>query len=208
MEHIILSTHPLSDIINFISQPWHWSVSGAMIALVMFALIYFGREFGVSSTLRTMCAIGGAGEQYQFFKFKWKDQVWNLVFVGGAILGGFIASSLLASPEPVQVAAETQAHLANLGIHAPTTLSQGTGFVPNEIFSLDGLFSAKGFILLVLGGFLVGFGTRYAGGCTSGHAISGLSNLQLPSLIAVIGFFIGGLLMTYFILPLILTLNF
>jgi uncharacterized membrane protein YedE/YeeE len=54
-----------------------------------------------------------------------------------------------------------------------------------------------------MGGLLIGFGTRYAGGCTSGHAISGLSNLQLPSLVAVIGFFIGGLLMAHLILPLI-----
>jgi hypothetical protein len=50
---------------------------------------------------------------------------------------------------------------------------------------------------------MVGFGSRYAGGCTSGHAISGLSDLQVPSLIAVVGFFIGGLIMTFFILPLI-----
>jgi uncharacterized membrane protein YedE/YeeE len=53
--------------------------------------------------------------------------------------------------------------------------------------------------LLLVGGVLIGFGTRYAGGCTSGHAISGLSNLQIPSLKAVIGFFIGGLIMSYFI---------
>jgi len=60
--------------------------------------------------------------------------------------------------------------------------------------------------MLVGGGILIGFGTRWAGGCTSGHAISGLSNLQLPSLIAVIGFFIGGIIMTYFLLPTILSL--
>jgi hypothetical protein len=58
-------------------------------------------------------------------------------------------------------------------------------------------------LILAFGGLMVGFGSRYAGGCTSGHAISGMSNLQLPSLIAVIGFFIGGLVMTYFIMPLI-----
>lgn len=206
MDSIILSANPLSQFIEFVSQPWHWSVSGAMIALVMFALLYFGREFGVSSTLRTMCAIGGAGGRYKFFDFNWKNQVWNLTFVAGAVIGGFIASYFLQSPEPVQIASETQAHLAHLGIQTPNTLAEGTGFVPAEIFSLDGLFSIKGFILLVIGGFLVGFGTRYAGGCTSGHAISGLSNLQLPSLIAVIGFFLGGLLMTYLLLPLILSI--
>jgi len=63
--------------------------------------------------------------------------------------------------------------------------------------------SLKGFLVLAFGGLMVGFGSRYAGGCTSGHAISGLSDLQIQSLIAVAGFFIGGLLMTYFVLPLI-----
>lgn len=49
----------------------------------------------------------------------------------------------------------------------------------------------------------MGFGARWAGGCTSGHAISGLSNLQLPSLVAVLGFFAGGLLMTHLLFPLL-----
>jgi len=79
-------------------------------------------------------------------------------------------------------------------------------FVPASLFSWGSLFSLRGFILMVVGGFLIGFGTRYAGGCTSGHAIMGLSTLQLPSLIAVIGFFAGGLLMTHLFLPLILSL--
>jgi uncharacterized membrane protein YedE/YeeE len=60
---------------------------------------------------------------------------------------------------------------------------------------------------MVLGGFLVGFGTRYAGGCTSGHAIMGLSNLQLPSLIATISFMVGGFVMVNLILPYILSLT-
>ena len=77
----------------------------------------------------------------------------------------------------------------------------GEQYLPAELFSLEQVFTLKGLLILVIGGFLVGFGSRYAGGCTSGHAISGLSNLQLPSLIAVIGFFIGGLIMSFFILP-------
>ena len=79
-----------------------------------------------------------------------------------------------------------------------------TGFVPSEIFNWEALGTPTGIFILAFGGFLIGFGTRYAGGCTSGHAISGLANLQLASLIAVIGFFIGGLLMTYIILPALL----
>ena len=72
-----------------------------------------------------------------------------------------------------------------------------------QIFNLDFLFSVKGILVLVVGGFMIGFGSRYAGGCTSGHAIMGISSLQWPSLVTVIFFFMGGLLMTHFILPLI-----
>ena len=192
--------------IEFISQPWHWAVSGAMIVVVMYLLLWFGGEFGVSSNLRTMCAIGGAGKKLEFFRFDWKSQIWNLVFIGGAVIGGFIASHFLASPEPVQISDATTAYLKTVGIQVPQTLAEGTGYVPNEIFGLDNAFSVKNLLLLIVGGLLIGFGTRWAGGCTSGHAISGLSNLQIPSLIAVIGFFIGGLLMAWVILPQLLVL--
>lgn len=192
--------------IELIQQPWHWAFSGFMIALTMFILLFFGKNFGLSATMRTMCAITGAGSKISFFDFDWKSQQWNLLFALGAVLGGFIASTYLASPEPIQISTATINHLQELGITTPTSLEEGTGYVPLELFNFEVLFSLKGFLLFVLGGFFVGFGARYAGGCTSGHAISGLSNLQVPSLIAVIGFFIGGLSMTHFILPLILQL--
>ncbi len=194
------------NIIEVISQPWHWSISGLMIALVMFLLIYFGQRFGVSSSFRAICAIGGAGKAADYFKYDWKRHDWLLTFVIGSIIGGSIASTLLASAEPVQISSATISDLARMGITTPNNLNEGAGFVPLDLFNIDILFSLKGIFVMVLGGFLIGFGTRWAGGCTSGHAITGLSNLQLPSLVAVIGFFIGGLLMTHFILPLILNL--
>ncbi len=194
------------SIVDVISQPWHWSVSGIMIVFVMFLLLWFGGSFGASSNLRTLCAIGGAGSHVEFFKFDWKKQIWNLVFIFSAIVGGYIAATYLTSPEPVQISASTQSHLSKLGITMPQEISDGLGYVPSEIYSLGSGSMLRNLFLLVGGGFLVGFGTRYAGGCTSGHAISGLSNLQLPSLIAVMGFFIGGLTMTWFILPQLLTL--
>lgn len=194
------------DVIELISQPWHWSVSGIGIVFVMFLLLWFGGSFGASSNLRTICAIGGAGERHKFFDFDWRGQIWNLVFICSAILGGYIATTYLASPEPVSICQSTQAHLLALGIKTPQTIQEGCGYVPAEIFSLDTFGSMKNLFLLCFGGFFVGFGARYAGGCTSGHAISGLSNLQLPSLIAVVGFFIGGLTMTWFVLPFILKL--
>lgn len=196
----------MTEIIQLISQPWHWAISGAMIVFVMFLLLWFGGEFGVSSNLRTICAIGGAGKRHAFFDFNWRNQIWNLVFIGGAVIGGFIASTYLASPEPVQISAATSSYLETIGIHTPTSIAEGTGYVPSEIFATEQLASPRNLLLLILGGLFIGFGTRWAGGCTSGHAISGLANLQLPSLVAVIGFFVGGLAMAWGILPILLKL--
>jgi uncharacterized membrane protein YedE/YeeE len=163
----------------------------------MFLLLFFGQSFGFSSNLRTICAAAGGGKFVKFFDFNWRSQLWNMVFLVGAILGGFIAKQFLSDGAPVAISENTISDLAKLGISAPTSAQ------PNELFSMEALFSLKGFLILSLGGLMVGFGSRYAGGCTSGHAISGLSDLQLPSLIAVIGFFIGGLLMTFVLLPII-----
>ncbi len=187
--------------IDLISQPWPWYVAGPLIALVMFTLLYFGNSFGVSSNLATMCAIAGAGKYASFFRFDWSNRLWNLVFIAGALIGGFIASQYLTTQPGIALAASTVASLEELGVTNP-----GAQYVPEDIFNWSTLFSLKGLIIMVGGGFLVGFGARYAGGCTSGHAISGVSDLQIPSIIAVIGFFIGGLIMTYVFLPLILTL--
>jgi uncharacterized membrane protein YedE/YeeE len=184
---------------EILTQPWPWYVAGPLIALTLFLLLYFGKYFGVSSNLRTICAIGGAGKVSDFFRFDWKSQIWNLVFVGGAVIGGFIAHQFLMPTQEVVLSdAVTNKLSDSLGFE-----NIGAGYLPEEIFGLSALTSLKGILVLLFGGILVGFGTRYAGGCTSGHAISGLSNLQVPSLIAVVGFFIGGLLMTHLLLPLI-----
>ncbi|TRZ41681.1 YeeE/YedE family protein [Robertkochia solimangrovi] len=183
---------------DFILQPWPWYVTGPLIALVMFLLLYFGKNFGMSSNLRTLCTISGAGKFSDFFRFDWKTQQWNLLVVLGTIIGGFIAHFYLSVPTDMELNPDTVASLRDLGFQ-----NAGKSIVPAELFSWDAVLSGKALLILVIGGFLVGFGTRYAGGCTSGHAISGLSNLQLPSLIAVIGFFIGGLIMIHFLFPII-----
>jgi uncharacterized protein len=183
--------------LSLLKQPWHWAVSGTIIAAIMFLLLFFGKSFGFSSNMRTICAACGAGKYTPFFRIDWKKQIWNLVFLVGSLLGGYIAHRWLQHDAPVQISQATINDIQKLGFAAPTALQ------PKELFGIDTIFSIKGFMLLALGGLFIGFGTRYAGGCTSGHAISGLSNLQLPSLIAVIGFFIGGLVMTFLIFPLI-----
>ena len=191
----------MSEIIAFVSQPWPWYVAGPIISLVMISLILFGNTFGISSNLRTMCSIVGGGRNCEFFDFNWKNQIWNLVFALGLVIGGIISHVYLTPDSVVNISSSTVADLQALGIDQP-----GAHLVPMDVFSWESLFTVKGFIILVVGGFLVGFGTRYAGGCTSGHAISGLSDLQVPSLIAVIGFFIGGLFVTYLVLPHLYTL--
>ncbi|CAN0322615.1 unnamed protein product, partial [Chrysoparadoxa australica] len=160
---------------------------------------YYGKSFGISSTLRTVCTIGGAGKFSEFFRIDWKEQVWNLFFVVGALIGGYIASHYMTSNQAIDLSASTTAALMKVGM-----LNPGGEYVPTTIFNWENLFTLQGFIFMVVGGFMVGFGTRYADGCTSGHAISGLSNLQFPSLIAVVGFFLGGLFVTHLILPILL----
>jgi uncharacterized membrane protein YedE/YeeE len=183
---------------NWIYEPWPWYTAGPMIAFIMFLLIMVDKNFGMSSNLRTMCTICGAGDKADFFKFDWKSQKWNLVVVFGTIIGGFIGSYFLSTNSAVAINPETISDLKSLGFE-----SAGTAYLPSELFDTEALRSLKNILVLTIGGLLVGFGARYAGGCTSGHAISGLSNLQLPSLIAVIGFFIGGLTMIHFIFPLL-----
>ena len=183
---------------EFILEPWPWYVCGPLIASIMFILLYFGKTFGMSSNLRTLCAIGGAGKRVKFFDFDWKSQRWNLTVVLGAILGGYIAHQFLSTAAPIDLNPKTINDLSALGFN-----NAGDGLLPPELYEWNAVFTLKGLAILLIGGFLVGFGTRYAGGCTSGHAITGLSSLQRPSLVAVIGFFAGGLLMIHLLYPLI-----
>ncbi len=194
-----LLTTSASTWLEAIYQPWHWFPAGILIALIMGGMLLLGKTFGVSSTLRTLCSIGGAGKAAAFFNFDWKAQTWNLVFVAGTLIGGVISSGFLGEAETVAISEQTVADLSELGI---THIDQG--LAPASLFSWESLGTGTGIIFILGGGFIVGFGTRYAGGCTSGHAISGLSNLQWPSLIAVIGFFAGGLIMTHLIFPILI----
>ena len=186
--------------LELIQQPWHWAIAGILIGLTVPTLLILGnKHFGISANLRHLCA-ACLPANISFFKYDWKKEIWNLFFAVGILIGGFIAASFLQNPEPIQIAAATQATLEAQGIHS------FEGLMPTDLFSFQSLLTLKGFIIIVLGGFLVGFGTRYAGGCTSGHAIMGLSDLQVPSLVATICFMVGGFLMTWFGLPFILSL--
>lgn len=186
--------------IDFLKQPWPWYVAGPLIGLIVPALLVLGnKSFGISSSLRHICA-SCIPANIPFFKYNWKKEAWNLFFVLGIFFGGAIAILLLSNPNTIEVNPKLVADLSRYGI------ANFDNLVPTEIINWQSLFSLKGFIMIILGGFLVGFGSRYAGGCTSGHAIMGLSNLQLPSLIATVFFMIGGFIMANLILPFILSL--
>jgi uncharacterized membrane protein YedE/YeeE len=186
--------------IESITQPWPWYTAGIIIGLIVPTLLILGnKHFGISANLRHMCA-ACFPSNIPFFKYDWKKESWNLFFISGIFIGGFIAANYLGSDAPIVIHPDLQEELATYGI---TDLS---GMVPAQLFALHDVFTLRGFIMMVGGGFLVGFGTRYAGGCTSGHAIMGLSDLQWPSLVATICFMIGGFVMANLILPFILSL--
>src|SRR5690606_14065514 len=186
--------------IEFIKHPWPWYVAGPLIGLTVPLLLILGnKSFGISSSLRHICA-ACLPANISFFKYDWKKEIWNLFFVTGIFLGGVVAIHFIPNPDPIVI----NPHLAEeLGSYGITNYSN---LVPIDIMNWETLFTLKGFMLMVIGGFFVGFGTRYAGGCTSGHAIMGLSNLQWPSLVATISFMVGGFVMANLLLPLILSL--
>lgn len=191
----------MTDFLNWLKQPWPWYVAGPLIGLIVPALLLSGNKpFGISSNLRHICAACFPGK-ISFFHYNWKAERWNLIFALGILLGGFIATYFLSFPaQNVAISPETVFTLKKMGIH------HFGGLLPQEIFSATHILSLRGFVFLVFGGFMIGFGTRYAGGCTSGHAIMGISTLQWPSLVATCCFMLGGIFTSWFLLPFLLSL--
>ncbi len=186
--------------LEIIKQPWPWYIAGPLVGLTVPLLFILGnKSFGISSSLRHICA-ACIPANISFFKYDWRKEAWNLFFVLGIFLGGVVASTFLANPNPIVVNPDLVTELAGYGITNYDSL------IPTDILNWTSLFTLKGFLMMVVGGLMIGFGTRYAGGCTSGHAITGLSTLQWPSLIATCCFMLGGFIMANFILPIILSL--
>ncbi|MEO7801079.1 MAG: YeeE/YedE thiosulfate transporter family protein [Ginsengibacter sp.] len=185
-------------LLSLLKQPWPWYIAGPLIGLTIpFLLISGNKWLGISSSLRHICAACFPGN-VSFFNYDWKKEKWNLFFVVGIAAGALLVAVLLNNPDPVSLNPRLVTELKQYGITPQQAL------LPEEIFSWQQLLTAKGLFFMVFGGLFVGFGTRYAGGCTSGHSIMGLSNLQWPSLVATISFMLGGFIMANLILPYIL----
>ncbi|MBI9106974.1 MAG: YeeE/YedE family protein [Spirochaetales bacterium] len=186
--------------LDLLRGPWPWFISGPLLGLMVPLLLFTGnKQFGVSSSLRHICtAIFPLKADY--FKYKWKDYLWSLVLVAGTIVGAFFAVVFLDGDSAPAVSEAAKSMFAQWG------LKEIDGILPAEIFSVQNLLSLPTLLMLGVGGFFIGFGTRYGNGCTSGHAIMGLSLLNPGSLAAVISFFAGGIIVSNFIIPLLLRL--
>lgn len=183
---------------ELLKNPWPWYVAGPLIGLtVPFLLVVGNKNFGLSSTFRHMCA-ALLPSKLPYFRYDWKLEAWNLIFVTGTLCGAAFAAFFLANPNAVLVSPALAEELVDYGIVPGLALS------PEQIFSIPALGTFKGFVMMIVGGFFVGFGTRYGGGCTSGHAITGLSTLQPASLKATLSFMAGGFLIANLVIPFIL----
>jgi hypothetical protein len=187
----------MGEYLAWLHAPWPWYVAGPAIGLMVPLMLLVGnRSFGISNNLRHLCAITQPQQvDVDFFKYDWKEHTWSLVFVIGTGLGGFLAGVVFANPEPIALSPAALAMIQSWGFTEP-----GGELIPSELFGT----TVRNLTFLFTAGVLVGFGTRYAGGCTSGHAITGLSTLQLASVYAVLGIFAGGLLSSWLLVPLLL----
>jgi uncharacterized membrane protein YedE/YeeE len=184
---------------DWLYAPWPWYVVGPLLGLFPAVLLVVGnRLFGVSSNLRHMCAAAiPCGLAY--FTYDWRrDGAWNLLFALGILSGGFLAGFVFRNPDVIAISDATHRALEGLGIR------DFSGLAPAEIFNWSIFGSVRGWLLIVGGGFLVGFGTAYAGGCTSGHGLSGIADLQPASALALVAFFAGGIFATFVLVPLLL----
>jgi len=184
---------------DWLYRPWPWYVAGPLLGLFPALLLVLGNKlFGVSSNLRHMCAVL-APSRLPYFGYDWKREGgWNLWFALGILGGGVIAGTLFANPDPVAISDATRTTLQQLGV------DDFRGLAPLDLFGWQALASPYGWAILAGGGFLVGFGTAYAGGCTSGHGLSGIADLQAASALALLAFFAGGIFGTFVLLPILL----
>jgi uncharacterized protein len=152
------------------AEAWHWALGGAVISLVTVILLAVTNiRLGISGSFENVCALVVRAPYLQRAEVA-RSHYWRLPFLGGLVLGGFLAAITTVGWSPTW----------NLGLH-------------DRVFG----FGAVGkTIWMFAGGVLIGAGTRIANGCTSGHGIFGLSNREASGLITTISFMVAGIVTT------------
>jgi uncharacterized membrane protein YedE/YeeE len=150
--------------------PIHWALAGGAIAAVTLCLLYFrNRRLGISGGLDDVCSLVLSRPYFAQESVRTSRQ-WRFPFLVGLVLGGFLSALLGGRWAPTW----------ELGM-----FDQAIGFGPHGKVAW-----------MFAGGVLIGFGTRLANGCTSGHGIFGISNVEVPSLVATLTFMAGGIMTT------------
>ncbi|MEI8280469.1 MAG: YeeE/YedE thiosulfate transporter family protein [Bacteroidota bacterium] len=184
---------------HFWNHPWPWYIAGPLLGLTVPLLLLIGNKpFGASAIFRHLCAIVIQKKEWKYFKYDWSKESWNFYFIGGIVLGGAIAATLIPNLGELKLHPYLVDLYHGLGIN---DFSQG---VPKQIFNMEGLRNVEGIVFVLAGGFMVGFGSRYAGGDNSGHMILGVARLNKPSIITTACFFVGGYIGAHYIVPFIL----
>jgi uncharacterized membrane protein YedE/YeeE len=153
--------------------PIHWALAGVGITAVTLLLLYIGnRRLGISTGFEDVCSLVLAQPYFRRDSVR-SGRAWRLPFLAGLVVGGFVSAALDGGWHPTWA----------LGMFDDTV----------------GLGPAGKLGWMFAGGLFIGFGTRLAGGCTSGHGIFGMSNLEVPSLVSTGSFMAGGIVTTQLI---------
>lgn len=163
------------------TTPLPWFIAGPLIGFIVpLLLVLREKQFGVSSTYRY---IGGVVfPKIPYFNYYKDADKWQLQFAIGLVLAGLLVRDIQQWWKPWLDVAQSEVAVEQLRV---SVYGWSNGWV------------------FLLGGFLVGFGSRYANGCTAGHCIMGVSQFALSSVLATAAFFSGGLFVSHFVVPLL-----
>lgn len=158
--------------------PWHWAIAGALIGLLTLTLLFVAnRRLGISTGFENVCALVVKAPYFQRESLL-RSNNWRLPLLAGLVVGGFLSAVIGGGWEPTWALGKFDAEIG---------------------------WNAGGKVIWMFGGgLLIGFGTRLAGGCTSGHGIFGMSNLELPSIVSTVSFMAAGIVTTNLIYRVIL----
>ena len=159
------------------NEPLSWYIAGPLLGLMVpLLLVLKEKQFGISSSYHYILSL--LPTRISYFNYDRRQDQWQVFFAIGLILSGFVAIQFFGFSDAFVV-------------------------LPMKKYTVQAsnIYQLNNAVEFFIGGILVGFGARYANGCTAGHCIMGCSQFALSSILATICFFIGGLIGSYFVVP-------